>query len=180
MWVTTNELSFFLSYFFWIRFCFVLCMSLSIKNILKFFGFLVVFLTVCYIAKKNETELSKVKRVSFSGSTFIKMNNITTQLNLEKENNEIHPRLILSLKEHALKTVGSVFHDKKNQLTVAITQPENESDSNHYVFAILKNNQLTQIQKISEITNDQITLQYGKVILNSKRTAELKDSSGSL
>lgn len=136
-----------------------------------------IFSVVCYIAHVNESEISKAKRVNFPGTTFMHLNKTIKNLNLEKEEASPHPDLVSALESHHLKIVSSVYNDKKNNLKVAITQ---SSTDEHFVFAVLKNNQLAQIQRIQEITNQQISLQYGKVILNSNPQTALVETTDTL
>jgi hypothetical protein len=122
-----------------------------------------------YYAKTNESVTSKAKRASFPGTTTVLLNKSVKNLNLEKMNEEPSLELVGNLKAHDLKILGSVYNDKKNNLMVAITQSEKKigDEADHFVFAVIRNNQLTQIQKINEFANGHISLQYGKVILDT-------------
>lgn len=123
------------------------------------------FVMICYLVHTNESMNAKAKRISFPGVTCVHFNNSIKNLNLEKI--EITPEvtLIHNLHEHQIKMTSSLFRDKKSNLMVFIG--ENLKDQ-HLIFAVIKNNQVTQIQRINEITNKNIILQYGKIALNTQ------------
>lgn len=123
------------------------------------------FAMVCHFVHSNESLSSKAKRISFPGMTHVSFNRATKDLTLEKVDTVPDSALIQNLNERQITMMSSLFLDKKNNLMVVIGE---KLEDQQLVFAVIKNNQVTQIQKINEITNKQISLQYGKIILNSQ------------
>lgn len=148
-------------------------MAFTHNKYVKSVCFGLIFSAVCYIAHVNESEISKAKRVNFPGITFVQLNKTIKNLNLEKDENEPHPDLISTLNSQQLKIVSAIYNDKKNNLTVVITQSHHD---NNFIFVVLRNNQLVQLQKITTITNQSISLQYGKVVLNTKTQTANSDT----
>ena len=126
------------------------------------------FVMFCYLVHTNESLSTKAKRISFPGLTRIHLNRSMEYLNLEKVDTLPEANLVKNLAEHEIRITSSLFIDKKNDLVVALG--ENLKDQ-HLIFVIIHNNQVTQIQKINEITNKKITLQYGKISLNTQVAA---------
>ena len=108
---------------------------------------------------------SKMQRISFPGITHINLNRSAKDLRLSKLNSAPAPDLIQNLVDRQIKLTSAVFLDSKINLSVAIGL--NLSDQ-QMVFIVIKNNQVTQIQKINEMTDKYITLQYGKIIINAQ------------
>ena len=123
------------------------------------------FVMVCYFVHSNESINTKAKRISFPGVTHVKFNRSMKDLNLEKIETTPDKALIQNLNEHQITMTSPLFIDKQNNLMVVIGE---KSADQQLVFAVIKNNQVTQIQKINEITNKQISLQYGKITLNTQ------------
>lgn len=123
------------------------------------------FVMVCHFVHSNESINTKAKRISFPGVTQVKFNRSMKDLNLEKIETTADKSLIQNLNEHQITMTSPLFIDKQNNLMVVIGE---KSADQQLVFAVIKNNQVTQIQKINEITNKEISLQYGKIILNTQ------------
>ncbi len=123
------------------------------------------FAVVSYLIHTNESMQAKAKRISFPGITHIHFNRSMKDLILEKIETSPEATLLKNLNEHEIKITSSLFIDKKNNLMVVIGEHLKDQ---HLIFAVIKNNQVTQIQRINEITNKNIILQYGKIILNSQ------------
>ena len=123
------------------------------------------FVMVCFFLHSNESINAKAKRISFPGVTHVKFNRAMKDLTLEKLEGAPDANLIQNLNEHQITMTSPVFIDKENNLMVVIGQKTNDQQ---LVFAVIKNNQVTQLQKINEITNKNIFLQYGKIILNTQ------------
>lgn len=123
------------------------------------------FVMVCHFVHSNESITTKAKRVSFPGITHVNFNRSMKDLTLEKVETAPEAALIQNLNEHHISMTSPLFIDKQNNLMVVIGE---KSTDQQLVFALIKNNQVTQIQKINEITNKQISLQYGKIILNTQ------------
>lgn len=123
------------------------------------------FIMICLMVNANETLFDKAKRISFPGKTHIKMNYTLKNLDLEKRTLNIDSALIKDLNTHQLKVISAVYEDKKNNLMVAMTQSADE----RVLFTVIKNSKVIQVQKVNEITNRDISLQYGKITLNTEK-----------
>lgn len=123
------------------------------------------FVMVCHFVHSNESISTKAKRISFPGITHVNFNRSMKDLNLEKVETAPDAALTHNLSQHQITMTSPLFIDKQNNLMVVIGE---KSTDQQLVFAVIKNNQVTQIQKINEITNKQISLQYGKIILNTQ------------
>lgn len=123
------------------------------------------FVMVCYFVHSNESINTKAKRISFPGITHVNFNRSMKDLNLEKMDTATEPSLIQNLNEHQITMTSPLFIDKQNNLMVVIGE---KSDDQQLVFVVIKNNQVTQLQKINDITNKNISLQYGKITLNTQ------------
>lgn len=86
-------------------------------------------------------------------------------LTLEKVETKPDLALIQNLNTNQITMTSPLFIDKKNNLMVFIGE---KTSDQQLVFAVIKNNQVTQLQKINEITNRNIMLQYGKISLNNQ------------
>lgn len=122
------------------------------------------FVTACFFLHSNESLSHKAKRISFPGITHVHFNRSIKNLTLEKLDVAAEASLIKNLNDHHITMTSPLFIDKKNNLMVLIGE---KTLDQQLVFAVIKNNQVTQIQKINEITNKNILLQYGKITLNS-------------
>ncbi|MBC7458843.1 MAG: hypothetical protein H7235_11220 [Bdellovibrionaceae bacterium] len=128
------------------------------------------FVMVCYLVHSKESISSKAKRISFPGTTHVHFNRSAKNLTLEKLDVAADASLIQNLNQHKIMMKSALFIDKKNNLMVVIGE---KSDDQQLVFILIKNNQVTQLQKINEMTNKTISLQYGKITLNTQiATAE--------
>jgi Icc-related predicted phosphoesterase len=123
------------------------------------------FIILCLTLHKNESIENKARRISFPGVTHINLNRSIKDLNLEKLDDTPNANLIRNLNEHQIKMISSLFKDQQNNLMVVIGEKNTDQQ---LIFAVIKNNQVTQIQKINEISNNKIILQYGKIILNTQ------------
>jgi hypothetical protein len=123
------------------------------------------FVALCCFLHSKESMNDKAKRISFPGVTHVNFNRSMKDLTLEKVDLQASPDLLQNLHERQIKMTSPLFKDKENNLTVMIGETLTD---NQMVFALIKNNQVTQIQKINEITNENIVLQYGKVTLNAQ------------
>lgn len=125
----------------------------------------ILILSICYFIHANESINAKAKRISFPGMTHVRFNRSMKDLNLEKLAGGMDQTLTQNLNENQITPTSPVFVDKKNNLMVMIGE---KTTDGQLVFALIKNNQVTQLQKINEITDQKISLQYGKIILNTK------------
>jgi hypothetical protein len=125
------------------------------------------FVVVCYFVHTNESLSTKAKRISFPGITHVNFNRSMKDLTLEKVDATPDLALIQNLNEHQITMTSPLFRDKQNNLMVVIGEKISDQQ---LVFAVIKNNQVTQLQKINEITNKNIVLQYGRIILNTQVT----------
>lgn len=114
----------------------------------------------CFWVHANETLAQKASRISFPGQTLININYTIRNLNLEKFEDAPH-----DLDSHQLKLISPFFKDKKTNLVVAITQ----SADDQLLFTVIKNAKVIQVQKINEISNLKISLQYGRITMNNQK-----------
>lgn len=128
-------------------------------------SFLAIGLTVViYCLYSKDTLSSKAQRISFPGITHVNFNRSMKDLNLEKVDAAPDQTLIQNLNQSQIKMMSPLFIDKQNNIMVFIGE---KTSDQQLVFAVIKNNQVTQLQKVNEITDKKITLQYGRVILNT-------------
>lgn len=123
------------------------------------------FVIVCHFLHSNESITTKAKRISFPGITHVSFNRSVKDLTLEKVETKPDLALIQNLNTHQISMTSPLFIDKQNNLMVFIGE---KTSDQQLVFAVIKNNQVTQLQKINEITNKNIILQYGKISLNNQ------------
>ncbi|MBC7753309.1 MAG: hypothetical protein H7Z71_03660 [Moraxellaceae bacterium] len=117
-----------------------------------------------FVVYSLDSVQSKSQRISFPGITHISLNRSAKDLRLSKVHTTPDARLIENLVARQIKLNSALFLDPQIKLMVAIG--ENLSDQ-QLVFVVIKNNQVTQIQKINEITNKYISLQYGKISIDN-------------
>lgn len=108
----------------------------------------------------KDTLADKAKKVSFPGMTHVNINYTMKNLNLEKLSTAE-----TDLATHQLTQLSSYFVDKKTNLIFTIVQ----SADQRVLFTVIKNNKVIQLQKINEITEKGIALQYGKITLNTEK-----------
>ena len=124
----------------------------------------------------NETLSDKAKRISFPGQTHVNINRTLRNLSLEKLDSNINSALMEDLNSHQLKIISSVYIDKKNNLMVTMTQSADE----RVLFTVIKNSKVVQVQKVNEITNRDISLQYGKITLNTEKPLVASDAASDI
>lgn len=128
---------------------------------------------LCYFVRVGETQLDKAKRIDFPGTTELALNKSYQRFELKKETAGSHPSLIKNLKNRNLEIIGSVYSDNKKNIQMTIAQ----SYDSELFLALIKNNQITQIQKINTIDNKKINLEYGSLFINPIKLADIKESS---
>ncbi len=132
---------------------------------LKVFSFALTIAIFSYFIHSHQSINSKARSVQFPGMTHIRFDRSARDLILQEIESEPTIALIKNLNEIQIKPVSSIFTDKKSNLMVFIGE---KIIDRQLIFAVIKNNQITQIQKINEISDKSIDLQYGKIIFNSK------------
>ena len=135
---------------------------------LNFFKICIMFtgvMVVGFTVHSNKSIQSKMQRISFPGVTHINLNRSIKELRLSKLNTEPDQRLIENLVDRRIKLSSALFFDPQLNLMVAIG--ENLTDQ-QLVFVVIKKNQVTQIQKINELTDQYISLQYGKITIDAQ------------
>lgn len=128
------------------------------------------FIFICVLVASNESLTEKAQRVSFPGLTYVNINKLIKNLKLEKVSGSVDTEIHEDLKKHNLKLISSLFVDQNSKIYIAIS----ESAEKQILFTLIKNARVIQIQKINEITARDITLQYGKIILNTQSVASLE------
>ncbi len=150
-----------------------------IKNTsFKFSVLALSFAAFFYVFRSHESLSDKAKRISFPGITHVNFNRSMKDLTLEKIETQVSSDLLQNLQFRQIKMTSPLFKDKNSNLTIVIGETLYDKQ---LVFALIKNNQVTQLQKINGITNKTITLQYGKIMINTQvATAATTQASDSL
>lgn len=125
------------------------------------------------VVKTKDNEYTRAQRLDFPGTTELTLNRSFQRFQLQKDSSEIHIDLIKNLHDKNLKLVSAIYADHKKNIRLAVTQ----SNENQLLLTIIKNNQVTQVQRINEINEKKIILQYGSMHLNSNILAQATESA---
>lgn len=115
---------------------------------------------ICALAIPNDTLVDKARGLTFDGITHVNINHTMKNLNLEKLSTAS-----TDIAHHNLTQISPYFIDKNTSIIVTITQ----SADQRVLFTVIKNNKVIQVQKINDITEKGISLQYGKITLNTEK-----------
>jgi hypothetical protein len=128
---------------------------------------------IYHFAKTSESAYMRAKRLDFPGITELTLNGSFQRFEFKKDPSQLPFDLIKSLNDKKLEVVSAVYADYKKNIRIVVTR----SADAVLLLTLIKNNQVTRVQRINEINQRKITLQYGSMQLNSNLLAEATESN---